>query len=157
MFRRRKIGIIGKIKLIAIGVNLFHAISIIRSYRYRGVTLRVNSRINTISGVVFWEFVRRALESSLMKRRFKYSLMISEANFIPEYSTLNPDTSSDSPSVKSKGIRLTSAKTITSHIRVIGVASVHLEVRWPSLERAVMSKVPAINLKKIRIKINGIS
>jgi hypothetical protein len=32
----------------------------------------------------------------------------------PPYSTLNPDTSSDSPSEKSKGVRLLSAKIIKS-------------------------------------------
>lgn len=36
------------------------------------------------------------------------------ANFPPPYSTLNPETSSDSPSAKSKGARLVSAKSVTN-------------------------------------------
>ena len=39
-----------------------------------------------------------------------YSAKKKSAKDILEYSTLNPDTNSDSPSVKSKGTRLVSAK-----------------------------------------------
>jgi len=39
-----------------------------------------------------------------------YSAMKIKAKPAPEYSTLNPDTSSLSPSAKSKGVRLSSAK-----------------------------------------------
>lgn len=39
-----------------------------------------------------------------------YSAKKINANHPPIYSTLNPDTSSDSPSAKSKGLRLVSAK-----------------------------------------------
>lgn len=38
------------------------------------------------------------------------------ANHPPIYSTLNPDTNSDSPSAKSKGLRLVSAKQVVIHI-----------------------------------------
>ena len=37
------------------------------------------------------------------------------ANTTPAYSILNPDTNSDSPSEKSKGVRLVSAIPETSH------------------------------------------
>jgi hypothetical protein len=36
------------------------------------------------------------------------------------YSVLNPDTNSDSPSAKSKGVRLVSAKLVINHIRARG-------------------------------------
>lgn len=36
------------------------------------------------------------------------------------YSVLNPETSSDSPSAKSKGVRLVSAREVVSQIRKIG-------------------------------------
>jgi len=39
-----------------------------------------------------------------------YSAKKIKTNPLPPYSTLNPETSSDSPSAKSKGVRLVSAK-----------------------------------------------
>ena len=39
-----------------------------------------------------------------------------KAKVVPLYSTLNPDTNSDSPSAKSKGARLVSAKVEVNHI-----------------------------------------
>jgi len=38
----------------------------------------------------------------------------------PLYSVLNPDTSSDSPSEKSKGVRFVSAKQIPNHNTIKG-------------------------------------
>lgn len=49
-----------------------------------------------------------------------YSARKKRANGPPAYSTLNPDTSSDSPSVKSKGARLVSAKVEMNHIMARG-------------------------------------
>lgn len=46
----------------------------------------------------------------------EYSARKNSANGPPAYSTLNPDTSSDSPSVRSKGVRLVSASVDTNHI-----------------------------------------
>ena len=46
----------------------------------------------------------------LIKIMFAYSAIKIRANLTLIYSTLKPDTSSDSPSVKSKGVRLVSAK-----------------------------------------------
>jgi len=45
-----------------------------------------------------------------------YSLKKIRTNPVEAYSILNPDTSSDSPSEKSKGVRLVSARSITSHM-----------------------------------------
>lgn len=45
-----------------------------------------------------------------------YSAIKIKANPPPPYSMLNPDTSSDSPSEKSKGVRLVSATQLISHI-----------------------------------------
>lgn len=47
---------------------------------------------------------------------FAYSAKKKRANGPPAYSTLNPDTSSDSPSVKSKGARFVSASVEMNHI-----------------------------------------
>ena len=45
----------------------------------------------------------------------RYSAINRRTNNSEEYSTLNPLTSSDSPSTKSKGVRLVSAKILTIH------------------------------------------
>lgn len=47
----------------------------------------------------------------------RYSDKKIKANQPPIYSTLKPDTNSDSPSAKSKGLRLVSAKHEDSHIK----------------------------------------
>lgn len=49
-----------------------------------------------------------------------YSAMKNSANGPAAYSTLNPDTSSDSPSVRSKGARFVSAKVEINHIIASG-------------------------------------
>ena len=49
-----------------------------------------------------------------------YSAKKNNAKDILEYSTLNPDTNSDSPSVKSKGTLLVSAKAETKNIIAAG-------------------------------------
>lgn len=49
---------------------------------------------------------------SLIIRIFAYSAMKIRANMPPLYSTLNPETNSDSPSAKSKGVRFVSAKFV---------------------------------------------
>lgn len=103
------------------------------------------------------EFINKTLEMILMKRISKYSPLISAVNFIPEYSTLNPDTNSDSPSEKSNGVRLVSASMIVNHTIVIGVISLHLKVKCDFSFIAVKSKVCLMILKKINVKIIGTS
>lgn len=51
---------------------------------------------------------------------WEYSAKKNKAKVIEEYSTLYPDTNSDSPSVKSKGALLVSAKHDTKNIRPAG-------------------------------------
>jgi hypothetical protein len=48
--------------------------------------------------------------NKLIKRILAHSAKKIKAKPPPSYSTLNPETSSDSPSAKSKGVRLVSAK-----------------------------------------------
>lgn len=45
-----------------------------------------------------------------------YSAKKIKANHPPIYSTLKPDTNSDSPSAKSNGLRFVSAKHVINHI-----------------------------------------
>ena len=60
--------------------------------------------------------------NSLIIRIFAYSAIKIRANLLLPYSTLNPDTSSDSPSAKSKGVRLVSARLVMIHVAAIGRA-----------------------------------
>lgn len=53
-----------------------------------------------------------------------YSAMKNSAKGPAAYSTLNPDTNSDSPSVRSNGARLVSAKVEIYHIMAIGQAGI---------------------------------
>jgi hypothetical protein len=55
----------------------------------------------------------------LMAKILVYSAIKISANTPLLYSTLNPDTSSDSPSAKSNGVRLVSAKFVINHRKVI--------------------------------------
>jgi len=49
-----------------------------------------------------------------------YSAIKNRANGPPAYSTLYPETSSDSPSVKSNGARFVSARVETNHMKKRG-------------------------------------
>ena len=64
---------------------------------------------------------KRIVERTFMKIIFEYSARKKSANGPPAYSTLNPDTNSDSPSVRSKGVRFVSASVETYQINAIGV------------------------------------
>ena len=57
-----------------------------------------------------------------MRRMFEYSARKNKAKGPAEYSTLNPETSSDSPSIRSKGARPVSARVETYHIAARGKA-----------------------------------
>lgn len=56
-----------------------------------------------------------------IKRILVYSAKNSKANNPLSYSTLNPDTNSDSPSAKSNGARFVSAKVLTNQIIKRGI------------------------------------
>lgn len=59
-------------------------------------------------------------KSILIRKMLAYSAIKIKANPNLPYSILNPDTSSDSPSAKSKGVRLVSAIHEMSQIPAIG-------------------------------------
>lgn len=71
----------------------------------------------------------RATVSILMNRIFAYSAMKMRANMPALYSTLKPDTSSDSPSAKSNGVRLVSARFVMNHIIASGIIINEVQVR----------------------------
>ena len=51
-----------------------------------------------------------------MKIMFVYSAMKINAKVVAEYSVLNPETNSLSPSAKSKGVRFVSARRVVNQI-----------------------------------------
>lgn len=57
-----------------------------------------------------------SIESSDIKMMFVYSAMKIRANVPPAYSVLKPETSSLSPSAKSKGVRFVSANLVVNQI-----------------------------------------
>lgn len=64
--------------------------------------------------------VKKTHVSRLIIRIFAYSAIKIRANNPLLYSILNPDTSSDSPSAKSNGVRFVSAKLVMIHMVKIG-------------------------------------
>jgi hypothetical protein len=115
------------------GRNLFHVRYISLSYRIRGSVHRIhtNSVANNIVLIIRDELVIKWMcvswpvnsvaDNSLMNRIFIYSAMKIMANSPLLYSVLNPETSSDSPSAKSNGVRFVSAKFVINHEIIIGV------------------------------------
>ena len=63
---------------------------------------------------------KRILMRPLIRRIFMYSARKRRVKSIEEYSTLNPETSSDSLSVRSKGVRLVSASLLIISIMNAG-------------------------------------
>ena len=112
--------------VIAIGKNLFHVKYIRLSYRIRGMVARIQinkidrDRVSKIKMILFNDLIpvipiitQEVIK--LIARILVYSAIKISANNPLLYSTLNPDTSSDSPSAKSKGVRLVSAKFVINH------------------------------------------
>lgn len=64
--------------------------------------------------------MKRITERVFISRIFVYSARKNRAKEPPAYSILKPETSSDSPSVRSNGTRLVSAKVDTYHIKANG-------------------------------------
>jgi hypothetical protein len=62
---------------------------------------------------------------SLNIKMFVYSAMKIMANRPLLNSVLNPDTSSDSPSAKSNGVRLVSARQVINHITATGAITMN--------------------------------
>lgn len=67
-------------------------------------------------------------DSVFMSRMFAYSARKNKAKGPPAYSTLNPDTSSDSPSVRSNGARLVSARVEIYHMAARGHAGASSQI-----------------------------
>lgn len=140
-----------------IGKNVFHSRCISWSYRNRGYDAR-SHRNPRVSRVAF--VIRLVVNISgvcerfgLMKithvkvfiiMMFAYSARKNNANGPPAYSTLNPETSSDSPSVRSKGARFVSATVEIYHIIVSGQDQVISQVGSCVVRRAFIANPPEV-------------
>ena len=121
------------------GKNSFHVKYIRLSYRIRGMVARIQINMVAIT-IVFITRVRfiiiiecpvkKTMDNRLIIKILAYSAIKISANIPLLYSTLNPDTSSDSPSAKSKGVRFVSARLVISHISASGeiISIVHESV-----------------------------
>lgn len=70
-----------------------------------------------------WEAPKnKVAERVFIRRMLAYSAKKKRAKGPPAYSTLKPETSSDSPSVRSKGARFVSARVEIYHIAARGQA-----------------------------------
>lgn len=65
--------------------------------------------------------MNRIVVNKLISKMFVYSAMKIRANILLLYSVLNPDTSSDSPSAKSNGVRFVSARLVVNQITITGI------------------------------------
>lgn len=100
-----------------------------RSYRIRGSVPRiqinrieikmvermVENSVNVFETVIV---INKILVSNLITIMFAYSAIKIRANLPALYSTLNPDTSSDSPSAKSNGVRFVSARIEINQMKI---------------------------------------
>jgi hypothetical protein len=113
----------------------FQVRAIRASYRIRGrvprTQIKREAKNTALTERVKSEYleVKMAAENSLMAKILVYSAMKMRANGPLLYSVLNPETSSDSPSAKSNGVRLVSASIVTNQIKKTGtIASISQEV-----------------------------
>lgn len=93
----------------------------------------------------------RIVDSVFISRILEYSARKKSANGLPAYSTLNPDTNSDSPSVKSKGARFVSARVEINHIAAIGHAGIKNHRGSCEVLKFISVKPPAIKMRQRRI------
>jgi len=114
--------------LIVRGRILFQAKFINISYRYRGNVARSHIQRKDRTSIIITEVYlftlpakKREEEKILNNKIMPYSAIKIKANKPEAYSVLNPDTSSDSPSAKSKGVRLVSATQEISHKIIRGL------------------------------------
>lgn len=76
-----------------------------------------------------------AADSVFISKMLEYSAKKKRAKWPPAYSTLKPETSSDSPSVRSKGARLVSASVEMYHIAANGQAGkINQMLSWAVLK-----------------------
>lgn len=81
--------------------------------------MKLSVKVSGVKGLNIAPINRMVVRAFIMMI-LVYSAIKNRANGPAAYSTLKPDTSSDSPSVKSKGARLVSASVEINHIMAKG-------------------------------------
>lgn len=81
-----------------------------------------------------------------------YSARKNRANGPPAYSTLNPETSSDSPSVRSKGARFVSARVEMYHIVARGHAGMISQMLSWAVLNVCSVKLPVKMIRESKIR-----
>lgn len=127
------------------GKKFFHRRCMSWSYRKRGYEARIHKKVEdsskvfvinssvNISGIdsVLSEPRKMMAVRAFIRMIFMYSAIKNRANGPAAYSTLKPETSSDSPSVRSNGARLVSAKVEINHIIARGhVGKINQVASW---------------------------
>lgn len=110
---------------IIVGRIDFHIVYISQSNRSRGNAPRVTIKNATIAILLIHSApppIKRRAVRNLRNSMNLYSAIKMNANIPPMYSVLNPETSSDSPSEKSNGARLDSARQEITQIINNGIA-----------------------------------
>lgn len=105
-----------------------------------------------------WEAPRkRVAERVFIRRILAYSARKKRAKGPAAYSTLKPETSSDSPSVRSKGARLVSASVEMYHIAARGQAGATSQMPSWATPNVCKVKLPArtIVLSKISPRLTS--
>jgi len=108
--------------------------------------------------VGMWEAPRKSVADNVFIRRMlAYSARKNRAKGPPAYSTLKPETSSDSPSVRSKGARLVSARVEMYHIAARGQAGrISQMLSWATLKVwSVKPPVKIMALRRIRPRLTS--
>lgn len=118
-----------------------------------------NAIINalTISNVEKLLEMNRIESKNLINRILAYSAIKINVNPSALNSVLNPDTSSDSPSEKSKGVRLVSAKVLTNQIAARGVMVIKLNIYcWEAITSFISSDwLVQIKLRRIMMSLTS--
>lgn len=99
----------------------------------------------------------RMADSVFIKIMLAYSARKNRAKGPPAYSTLKPETSSDSPSVRSNGARLVSASVEMNHMAAMGQAGKTSQIlSWAVLNVCkVKPPVKIIIHRRIRPKLTS--
>lgn len=100
---------------------------------------------------------KKSLVNILKKRILAYSAIKIRANPPAPYSMLNPETNSDSPSAKSKGVRLVSAIQETNQNNIKGAAKPLIEYKSWLINISAKFKVGHKNKNLNKIKARLIS
>jgi len=128
------------------GRKLFQVKFIRRSYRIRGKVPRIqmneepkNAIFRAVKKSAIGELeradVKMQVVNNLIAKILVYSAIKISAKGPLLYSVLNPETSSDSPSARSKGVRFVSASIVVNHKRKTGRSIKIIQVYiWKDIE-----------------------